>query len=92
MRFIQCKKCFNLINDWCEKVADSPHPELTRDCEHYRVLTNGDALRRLTDSELTSFILRSNRVCPYAACIHLAPEDKTSCHQCWRDWLGREIE
>ena len=89
MRFIQCKKCFNLINDWCEKVMDSPHPELTRDCEHYRALTNGDDIRRLPDEKLAPFLaMVSNGICPHVEC----EQKGASCIKCWQEWLKKETK
>ena len=33
---VVCKKCKNLVNDWCEKVIDSPDPDMQRYCQHFR--------------------------------------------------------
>ena len=49
---VVCKKCNNLVNDWCEKVIDSPDPDMQRDCQHFREKTNADRIRRMTDDEL----------------------------------------
>ena len=38
---VVCKKCNNLVNDWCEKVIDSPDPDMQRDCQHFCEKTNG---------------------------------------------------
>ena len=32
---VVCKKCNNLVNDWCEKVIDSPDPDMQRDCQYF---------------------------------------------------------
>lgn len=53
---VQCKKCANLIDEWCKMVSDSPDEELVRDCRHYRTLTNADAIRQMTDEELAAWI------------------------------------
>ena len=49
---VVCKKCNNLVNDWCEKVIDSPAPDMQRDCQHFREKTNADRIRSMTDDEL----------------------------------------
>ena len=49
---VVCKKCNNIVNDWCEKVIDSPDPDMQRDCQHFREKTNADRIRSMTDDEL----------------------------------------
>ena len=49
---VVCKKCNNLVNDWCEKVIDSPDPDMQRDCPHFREKTNADRIRSMNDEEL----------------------------------------
>ena len=49
---VVCKKCNNLVNDWCEKVIDSPDPDMQRYCHHFREKTNSDKIRSMTDDEL----------------------------------------
>ena len=49
---VVCKKCNNLVNDWCEKVIDSPDPDMQRDCQHFREKTNADRIRFMSDKEL----------------------------------------
>ena len=49
---VVCKKCNNLVNDWCEKVIDSPDQDMQRDCQHFREKTNADRIRSMTDDEL----------------------------------------
>ena len=49
---VVCKKCKNFVNDWCEKVIDSPDPDMQRDCQHFREKTNADRIRSMTDDEL----------------------------------------
>ena len=53
---VVCKKCKNLVNDWCEKVIDSPDPDVQRDCPHFREKTNADRIRSMTDAELALWI------------------------------------
>ena len=54
---VVCKKCNNLVNDWCEKVIDSPDPDIQRDCPHFREKTNADRIRSMSDEELAEFIV-----------------------------------
>ena len=53
---VVCKKCNNLVNDWCEKVIDSPDPDMQRDCQHFWEKTNADRIRSMTDEELALWI------------------------------------
>ena len=49
---VVCKKCNNFVNDWCEKVIDSPDPDMQRDCQHFCEKTNADKIRSMKDDEL----------------------------------------
>ena len=49
---VVCKKCNNLVNDWCEKVIDSPDPDMQRDCQYFCEKTNADCIRSMSDEEL----------------------------------------
>ena len=51
---VVCKKCNNLVNDWCEKVIDSPDPDMQRDCQHFREKTNADRIRAMSDENLAA--------------------------------------
>ena len=53
---VVCKKCNNLVNDWCEKVIDSPDPDMQRDCQHFREKTNADRIRAMSDEELANVL------------------------------------
>ena len=53
---VVCKKCNNLVNDWCEKVIDSPDPDMQRDCQHFREKTNADRIRAMSDEELAKLL------------------------------------
>ena len=56
-----CKKCNNLVNDWCEKVIDSPDPDMQRDCQHFREKTNADLIRSMDDEELADMLWKTGR-------------------------------
>ena len=35
MRDIKCSDCEEYRNEWCEKVIDSPHPDIIRTCQYF---------------------------------------------------------
>ena len=49
---VVCKKCNNLVNGWCEKVIDSPDPDMQRNCQHFCEKTNAQKIRSMSDDEL----------------------------------------
>lgn len=53
---IVCKKCNNLVNDWCEKVIDSPDQDMQRDCQYFCEKTNADRIRDMSDDELAKML------------------------------------
>ena len=77
---VVCKKCNNLVNDWCEKVIDSPDPDMQRDCKHFREKTNADRIRSMTDEELAENM--SDWQCWGGG---LDPKD-------WLEWLKQPAE
>lgn len=84
---VQCKRCANLRNDWCDKKCDSLDTELVRDCQYYRTLTNYDRIVSKTPEELADWlnaVLTSN-VAPYAAVRGANKRDKLL------DWLRQEV-
>ena len=56
MKDIQCKKCAHFTPEWCGFKMDSLDPDLMRDCEYYKVKTNADRIREMTDEELARFM------------------------------------
>ena len=62
---VVCKKCNNLVNDWCEKVIDSPDPDMQRDCQYFREKTNADHIRSMSDEEMAETFIKGDCVgCP----------------------------
>ena len=53
---VVCKKCKNLVNDWCEKVIDSPDQDMQRDCQYFCEKTNADCIRSMDDEELAKLL------------------------------------
>lgn len=35
MRNIKCSDCEEYRNEWCEKIIDSPYPDMLRDCQYW---------------------------------------------------------
>ena len=46
------EKAKYIVNDWCEKVIDSPDQDMQRDCQYFCEKTNADRIRSMTDDEL----------------------------------------
>ena len=55
---VVCKKCNNLVNDWCEKVIDSPDQDMHRDCQYFCEKTNADRIRAMSDEELCNWLFQ----------------------------------
>jgi hypothetical protein len=58
---VMCKNCNNYRCDWCEKVIDSPDPNMPRTCQYFCERTNADRIRAMSDEELADFITSQNR-------------------------------
>ena len=56
-KYVVCKKCNNLVNDWCEKMIDSPDPDMQRECQYFCEKTNADCIRSMDDEELAEFLI-----------------------------------
>ena len=50
----RCTKCIHWKSEWCEKVIDSPDPDLERDCRHFSQKTRADHIRSMSDEELAN--------------------------------------
>ncbi len=74
---VVCKKCKNLVNDWCEKVIDSPDPDMQRDCQYFCEKTNAGRIRAMSDEELAKFINRIV-VCHHLKCVI----NERNCEKC----------
>lgn len=33
---VYCADCAEYRDEWCEKIIDSPHPDIPRDCKYYK--------------------------------------------------------
>lgn len=88
---VTCKNCNNYRRDWCEKVVDSPNPSMPRTCQYFRVRTNADRIRAMSDEELAEFLYS----CEFC---HICEEGCDNCRyngECERrlaDWLKLPAE
>ena len=92
---VVCKKCNNLVNDWCEKVIDSPDQYMQRDCRYFCEKTNADRIRAMSDEELAKLIAENAYT---GACNDFGiPHQGQCCHNCERcdaiiKWLKQPTE
>ena len=84
---MKCKNCVNLECDWCDMKADSPDPDIERDCHWFAQKTNADRIRSMTDEELAElFWIRADcELCP-----NKEPYCSDDCKKHWLDWLKKE--
>lgn len=78
---VYCRNCAQYRHEWCKRKADSPDPDLLRDCQYYRGITNADCIRAMSDEELAEFI------------ESIAPAKGWSWflqNGTWLDWLKKE--
>ena len=62
---VVCKKCNNLVNDWCEKVIDSPDRDMQRDCQYFCEKTNADHIRSMSNEEMAETFIKGDCIgCP----------------------------
>ena len=87
---VVCKKCNNLVNDWCEKVIDSPDPDMQRDCQHFCEKTNADRIRAMSDEELAEMLWKTGR--NYRAVCADPVVDYNEQHEHLIDWLQKPAE
>ena len=92
---VQCKRCANLINGWCECVIDSPDMDLLRDCQYYRTLTNAIRIQHMEVEEIAELFTEMEYdghyvlFCP----VNLKKDDcvTSDCRECFLDWLKQEV-
>ena len=88
---VVCKKCKNLVNDWCEKVIDSPDQDMQRDCQHFCEKTNAQKIRSMSDDELNELF---NEIYNAGAEDAVAYEwgQRTNSFEWTMDWLQMPTE
>ena len=97
---VVCKKCNNLVNDWCEKVIDSPDQDMQRDCQYFCEKTRADKIRAMSDEEITEFVCRNgiNTLCDIICggeCNAIASFKKSgdeACKEIVMKWLQQPSE
>ena len=87
---VVCKKCNNLVNDWCEKVIDSPDQDMQRDCQYFCENTNDDRIRAMSDEELAWELMLWR--CEAAAKYHGIESQYPETQSTILDWLQRPAE
>lgn len=87
---VVCKKCNNLVNDWCEKVIDSPDQDMQRDCQYFCENTNADRIRSMSDEELAWELMLWR--CEAAAKYHGIESQYPETQSTILDWLQRPAE
>lgn len=92
----KCKNCNNLKNDWCEKVIDSPDPDMVRECRYFSQQTNADRIRAMSDEELALYLQNwcTAAACKYGdnyfACENFIADGE--CDKCVVDWLRQPVK
>ena len=91
---VVCKKCNNLVNGWCEKVIDSPDPDMQRDCRYFCEKTNADRIRAMSDEELAAWIAGMSTICECCAELNEcgSPRGFNRCSHGVEDWLKQPAE
>lgn len=74
-------------------VPHCSHYGLEPDCENCKrpKRTKADRVRSMTDNELAKWIVQQT-FCPYDRGIDDDHVCKSSCKQCWLEWLRQEAE
>ena len=88
---VVCKKCNNLVNDWCEKVIDSPDPDMQRDCQHFCEKTNAQKIRSMSDDELNELFHDIYNAGAEDA-VSYEWGQRTNSFEWTMDWLKRPVE
>lgn len=92
MKAVVCSKCVRFVNEWCEKVIDSPYPDVERDCQYFREKTNADRIRSMSDEELEeSFRKIAIGYEPWCD-HHCKMNGDDNCNSCLAKWLKQPAE
>lgn len=87
-----CRNCAQYRNEWCKLKVDSPDPDMVRDCQYYRGMTNADRIRSMTDEDLAEYHAE-NCGCALGESLFCGNRMETiGCVRCWLDWLKQEVE
>lgn len=55
MRNIKCSDCAEYRNEWCEKIVDSPYPDMLRDCQYWHERKDMVEVIRCKDCKYCSY-------------------------------------
>lgn len=88
---VVCKKCNNLVNDWCEKVIDSPDQDMQRDCQYFCEKTNADRIRSMTNDELNELFHEIYNACAEDAVAYEWCQ-RTNSFEWAMDWIQHTAE
>lgn len=58
MKNVQCKNCANYINEWCNKIVDSPCPDLERNCNYYCDRTYYYDIKNMNIDQMAEFLVQ----------------------------------
>ena len=87
---MKCRNCVNLECDWCDMKADSPDPDMERECHWFVQKTNADRIRSMTGEELADKFeeIQLKTVKAYGNDDLLL---KGELKKYWLDWLKQEV-
>lgn len=71
------------LNEWCDHKADSPDPDMERDFPYYKIKTNADRIRTMTDEELAGWLVDHDKKCFHSG--HLSRHGYIT-------WLKEEVQ
>lgn len=88
MRGVKCKNCAILKNWWCDKVVDSPDPEIVRDCQYFRQITEYDHICAMSEEKMAEFLFGILRNCEECFLFRKGACDGTApCYETILKWL-----
>ena len=86
---MKCRNCKHYHHDWCAEVHDDPYPDMERNCKYYKIATNADRIRCMTDEELAEWICDDVVDGTYHDIGNFLPIPSVGW---WLNWLGMEVD
>lgn len=95
---MKCKNCKNhckridddgTLYNWCGLIVDCPDPDLERACKYFKVASNADKIRAMTNEELAKLI--DGNLCEIV-CGGITSYCYGDCEKHILDWLKQEAE
>lgn len=91
---MKCRNCTWL--GWeCGQAVDSPDVDIERECEIFHQMTNADRIRRMSNEELTEFLIEINEETNWEVCVWCVGHDcppGDGCTECVNLWLESPCE